>query len=185
MMPPVSRRTSASRFAARQHEAAFERGDDRRSRRRRRRRAAMPAAARRGRGRVDPAREHLLGRDAQRLVRARDLAGDGADRARVDVVGLLEHGGRAVEEVGDRRAGVGGRVGDHLEQLAVGARPSRDHLGRELLLAAREEVVQRAGRRPGGRGHVLERRAVVAPPPEGLVGRGEEAVPGVGHDLAS
>ena len=42
--------------------------------------------------RLDPTGEHPVGRGAEPIVRAGDLEGDGADRAGVEVAGLLEHG---------------------------------------------------------------------------------------------
>jgi Phosphodiester glycosidase len=150
---------------ASEDEPAFERGDDRG----REtacvvgRKAGRREARRRG---VDPAREHLRGRDAQRLVRARHLSRDRADRARVDEVGLLEHRRRPVEEVGDRCRRARRLARDRLEELAVGGARARDHGRGEVVLAPGEEVVERAGRRPSRHGHVLHRRAVVAPPAE-------------------
>jgi hypothetical protein len=129
-----------------EHEPAFDRGDDRgrelscvvgRD-------AGRGEASRRG---VDPTREHLRGRDAQGLVRARDLPRDGADRTRIDEVGLLEHRRRGVEEVGDRRFRTRCLVGDGFEELPVGGARGRDHRGGEFVLAPGEEVVQRPGRR--------------------------------------
>jgi hypothetical protein len=130
-----------------EHEPTLERGD----RRDRQRSCVVGRDARRGksgRGRVDPARKHLLGRDPQRLVGARHLARHRPDRARVDEVGLREHRRRAVEEVGHCRTRARRLVGDRLEQLPVRAPRRRDHRRGELVLPAREEVVERPGRRP-------------------------------------
>jgi hypothetical protein len=131
-----------------EHEPALERGDDRA-----RERACVvgrdPGLRESVGGRVDPAREHLLGRDPQRLVGRRHLARHGADRARVDEVGLLEHGRRPVEEVGDRRLRARCLVGDGLEELPVGGARRGDRRGGELVLAPGKEVVERPGRRAG------------------------------------
>ena len=117
----------------------------------------------------------------QAVVGAGHLERDRADRAGVEVAGLLEHGRRPVEEVGHGRGRVGGRVVDHLEELEVGLARGAQHRVAQVLLAAGEEVVERAERRAGRLGHLLDRGAVVPLPAEQLGGGGDDALPGVSH----
>ena len=98
-------------------------------------------------GAVDPAVEHVRARLAHRLVRAGDLQRDGRDRAGVGVVAFAQRHGGGGEEVARRRHGVLAGLEEGVEQLAVDAARPADDLLAELLLAAREEVVERAERR--------------------------------------
>jgi len=102
-------------------------------------------------------------------------SGDGADGARVDEVGLLQHPCGAFEKVGHcgrRRVARGG--GDELEELSVGLTRGGDYREGQVVLAAGEEVVQRPGRGLSEGRDLFEGGAVVAVAAVQLVGGGHD-----------
>jgi hypothetical protein len=106
---------------------------------------------------------------------------DRPNGAGIDEVALLEYGSRSCEEVGVRGGRVVGFGDDRFEQFAVHRAGRFDDGNREALLAAGEEVVDRANGGTGRFGDLAERGAVVPVAPKQLVGRNDDPVAGGCH----
>src|SRR5262249_59357728 len=130
---------------------------------------------------LDPHLEHLGAGPPEHLALARYLQGDRRDGAGVCVAGGDQALGRAGEERTHPGGEVGARVQGDGQQLAVlGPRPA-DGLRAQLLLATREEVVDRPEGRVRGRDDLLHAGGLVTLAPHQRRAGIDDPLPRPGH----
>ncbi len=162
--PGGEQRLTVAKGAAEQ-ESALEHHDHRLRQPARRGDLGDPPAEPVGRS-VDPNDEYVRRREPQRLVAARDLEGDGGDRARVGVVRAFEVGGGRLEGVLQRLQRIRDAVEQRHHQLPVRDARGADRVLGEFLLTPGEEMVDRAERCARVRRDALQPGARVAVAPE-------------------